>query len=62
MASLLLEGPLLDEKKLIQLPVEFAEAVAVSTRAFCLLAQTHDQFVKLETAARLNEKGSARTF
>jgi hypothetical protein len=62
MASLLLEDQPIDEDKLLQLPVEFAEAVAVSTRAFCQLAQTHDQFVKRETTARLNEQGSPRTF
>jgi hypothetical protein len=43
-------------------PAEFAAAVAVSTRAFSQLAKTHDEFVRNETAARLNEHGKAKTF
>jgi hypothetical protein len=59
--------PLLDEDKIdtkreLFLPDEFAAAVAVSTRAFSRLAQTHDEFVRNETAARLNEHGKAKTF
>jgi hypothetical protein len=46
----------------LHLPGEFAEAVALSTRVFCQLAKTHDQFVKMETASRLNEKRFAKTF
>lgn len=36
--------------------------MAVSTRAFSQLAKTHDEFVRNETAARLNENERARTF
>jgi hypothetical protein len=36
--------------------------VALSTRAFTAIAKTHDEFVRAETAARLNEKGSSRIF
>ncbi len=58
----LLEEPDIDENREICLPGEFAEAVAVSTRIFSQLAANHDQFVKNETAARLNLKGTANTF
>jgi hypothetical protein len=33
-----------------------------STKFFCQLASTHDQFVKNETAARLNRSGTAKNF
>jgi hypothetical protein len=52
----------MDEDKELSLPTEFAAAVAVSTRAFCQLARTHDDFVRHETAARLNKRGKTRTF
>jgi hypothetical protein len=61
-SSLLLDSPEVDEERELALPAEFAAAVAVSTRIFSQLATTHDQFVKNETAARLNRSGSARTF
>jgi hypothetical protein len=51
-----------DEDRELLLPTEFSEAVAVSTKVFCQLASTHDQFVKNETAARLNRSGTAKTF
>jgi hypothetical protein len=50
-----------DEDKELQLPALFAEAVSVSTRIFCQLAKTHDEFVRRETALRLNKVGSIRT-
>jgi hypothetical protein len=37
-------------------------AVKTSTTVFIQLAKNHDQFVKTETAATLNEKGFPRTF
>ncbi len=62
LTSALLDQPDVDENREICLPGEFAEAVAVSTHIFCQLAANHDTFVKNETAARLNLKGSAKTF
>jgi hypothetical protein len=62
LATRLLATPPVDEDKELCLPGEFAEAVAVSTTAFCQLAKSHDQFIREETAARLNEKGFAKTF
>jgi hypothetical protein len=61
-SSLLLDAPEVDEDRELLLPTEFSEAVAVSTKVFCQLASTHDQFVKNETAARLNRSGTAKTF
>jgi hypothetical protein len=58
----LLDAPDIDEKRELCLPGEFAAAVAESTRAFSQLARTHDEFVRMETAARLNEHSRARTF
>jgi hypothetical protein len=58
----LVNAPDIDEDKKLCLPVEFPAAVAVSTRVFGQLAESHDQFVREETAARLNEKGNAKTF
>jgi hypothetical protein len=58
LASLLLEQPSIDEDKELELPKNFAEAVLVSTSIFGQLAKTNGQFVRSETAARLNEKGS----
>ena len=58
----LLDAEEVDEKRELCLPGEFAAAVAVSTRAFSQLARTHDDFVKKETAARLNKGGKTRTF
>jgi hypothetical protein len=52
----------MDADKELSLPAEFAAAVAVSTRAFSQLAKTHDEFVRNETAARLNERGQAKSF
>ena len=54
-------GPLSEDEELA-LPAQFAEAVAISTRAFTALAKTHDLFVRTETAVRLNQTGSSRTF
>jgi hypothetical protein len=58
----LLEETEIDKNKELCLPADFAAAVAVSTRTFTQLAKTHDQFVRQETAARLNEKGTVKTF
>ncbi len=62
LATRLLATPHVDEDRELCLLGEFANAVAVSTTAFSQLAKTHDQFVREETAARLNEKGFAKTF
>ena len=51
-----------NEDEELCLPEKFATAVAVSTRAFSQLAKTHEDFVRNETAARLNEHGRAKTF
>jgi transposase InsO family protein len=40
----------------------FALAVKTSTAAFVNLAQNHDQYMKNETAIRLNQKGAPRQF
>jgi hypothetical protein len=61
-ASLLLDHPFIDEEKEAILPKEFAEAVTASTTIFIQLARTHDEYVRAETAARLNEHGMKRTF
>ncbi len=58
----LVDPPPFTEDEELALPAQFAEAVARSTTAFTALARTHDVFVRAETAARLNEKGSSRTF
>ncbi len=60
--SSLVDPPPFTEDEELALPVQFAEAVARSTTAFTALARTHDVFVRAETAARLNEKGSSHTF
>ncbi len=62
LASSLTDPPTLTEDEELALPAQFAEAVAISTGVFASLAKTHDQFVKAETAARLNEKGSSKIF
>ena len=46
----------------MELPACFADAVATSTRIFTQLARTHDEFVRQETATRLNANGSCRVF
>jgi hypothetical protein len=60
--QLLEDNPEVDESREASLPQEFAEAVTTSTRIFIQLAKTHDDFVRAETAARLNEHGTSRTF
>jgi hypothetical protein len=61
-ASLLLENPVVNEDREAILPKEFAEAVTASTQISIQLAKTHDEYVRAETAARLNEHGTGRTF
>jgi hypothetical protein len=61
-ATALLDHPIVDEDKDASLPNEFAAAVTVSTTIFTQLARTHDEYVRAESAARLNEHGTARTF
>lgn len=61
-SSHLLDHPIVDEDREAILPKEFAEAVTVSTTIFIQLAKTHDEYVRAETAARLNEHGTSRTF
>jgi hypothetical protein len=58
----LTEETSLNEDEELKLPPPFAEAAAVSTKIFCQLARTHDEFVRRETALRLNKAGSARMF
>ena len=62
LASSLADPPVFTEGEELALPAQFAEAVALSTRVFSEIAKTHDVFVRQETAARLNEKGSSRVF
>ncbi len=62
LASSLADSPPFSEDEELTLPSQFAEAVALSTRAFTAIARTHDEFVRAETAARLNQKGSSRVF
>ncbi len=62
LASSLADAPPISLDEELALPAQFAEAVALSTRAFTAIAKTHDEFVRAETAARLNEKGSSRIF
>jgi hypothetical protein len=61
-SSHLLNHPMVDEDKEAILPKDFAAAVTVSTTIFIQLAKTHDEYVRAETAARLNEHGHSRTF
>ncbi len=56
------EGNAVDEDRELTLPALFSEAVSVSTKTFIQLAKTHDEFVRKETALRLNKKGGTRTF
>ncbi len=58
LGALLVDEPQLDEDKDMDLPASFAEAVATSTRIFTQLAKTHDQFMREQTAARLNKQSS----
>jgi hypothetical protein len=60
--ALLNDNPSIDEDKELELPTEFAAAVATSTQVFTQLARTHDQFIREQTAARLNQQGSSKTF
>jgi hypothetical protein len=57
---LTLEDP--EEIGELDLPTKMAEAVKVSTKAFMTIAASHDQYVRAETARRLNEKGYTRSF
>ncbi len=60
--QLLEDNPVVDENREISLPQEFAEAVTASTHIFIQLAKMHDDFVRAETVARLNEHGTSPTF
>jgi hypothetical protein len=62
LGALLVDEPPLDEDKEMDLPATFAEAVATSTKFFTQLAKTHDQFIREQTAARLNKQGSSKSF
>jgi hypothetical protein len=62
LATRLLTTPEVDENREFCLPGKFADAVAISTTAFCQLAKTHEQFIREEAADRLNKKGFAKTF
>jgi hypothetical protein len=62
LAALLVDAPPVNEEQDMELPACFAEAVATSTRIFTQLARTHDEFVRQETATRLNANGSCRFF
>jgi hypothetical protein len=56
------DSPPLTEDEELALPDQFADAVALSTGVFAELARTHDVFVRSQTAARLNSKGTSRVF
>ncbi len=58
----LAEETSINEDEEMKLPSLFAEATAVSTKVFCQLARTHDEFVRHETAFRLNKAGGTRMF
>jgi hypothetical protein len=62
LASSLTDPHTFTEEEELALPVQFAEAVALSTQVFTALAKSHDQFIKTEMALRLNKKGSSRVF
>jgi hypothetical protein len=62
LASALDDRPSLSEGEELALSAQFAAAVAVSTSAYAQLAKNHDTFVKTETAARLDLKGTTTTF
>jgi hypothetical protein len=62
LASSLTTPPAFTEEEELALPAQFADAVALSTQMFTALAKSHDQFVKNETALRLNKRGSSRAF
>jgi hypothetical protein len=62
LASSLADPPTFTEEEELALPPQFADAVALSTQIFTALAKNHDQFIKTETALRLNKKGSSRVF
>ncbi len=62
LVSSLQDSPPLTEDEELALPAQFAEAVALSTGVFAEFARTHDGFVRSQTATRLNEKGTSRTF
>ena len=61
-ATFLLDEPVVDEEREVFLPKEFADAVTASTKIFIQLARTHDEYVRAETAKRLNEQGTGRQF
>jgi hypothetical protein len=44
----------IDEEMELALPALYAESVTVFTKIFCQIAQKHDEFVRRETALRLN--------
>ncbi len=58
----LTDPPSFTEEEELALPAQFADAVALSTQIFTALAKSHDQFIKTETALRLNKRGSSRFF
>jgi transposase InsO family protein len=62
LAASLTDPPSFFEEEELALPAQFAEAVALSTQIFTALAKSHDQFIKTETALRLNKRGSSRIF
>ncbi len=62
LAAALGDASVLSEDEELVLPTLFAEAVALSTSVFTQIARTHDTFVRTETAARLNKKGTTTTF
>jgi hypothetical protein len=62
LGALLIDTPPVDEDKEMDLPACFAEAVATSIQVFIQLAKTHYQFIREQTAARLNKNGSSKSF
>ncbi len=62
LASSLAKPPAFTEDEELALPAQFADAVALSTQMFTKMTKNHDEFVKAETALRLNKKGTSRVF
>jgi hypothetical protein len=52
----------LGESEELALPAQLAQAVALSTNVFSQVAKTHDKLLRMETAVRLNEKGTSTSF
>jgi hypothetical protein len=60
--SSLTDQPVASDEDILKLPVQFADAVKISTQAFFRLATVHDQYVKEKTAESLNAHGHSRKY